>query len=225
MKSDANQNCRIPKTLIWMDPRFLETVFRSPKKKIIMASLDGGRRLGNTDSPFEGPHPRRTRRDARGRRCPRFGAASGRVCHVFLFFFQRLAPTRAHAAETRSESGWFAPNRTVSVETDRIGRRPKRTEMVEIGRNRDNRTTGRGNRTARRSGWRKEGCWLCWRRSDVGFVWSMMGLGNRTVGDERVRVLSILWVCDRRVGIWCNGLGKRMVRLGRWRREASRLYL
>ena len=43
-----------------------------------------------------------------------------------------------------------------------------------------------------------------------------MGLGNRTVGDGRV--LSILWVCDRRVGsvgIWCNGLGKRMVRLGR----------
>ena len=73
---------------------------------------------GCTDAAPEAPHPRPTRCDAamrEGRRWPRIGAASGRVCHVVSFFFRRLAPMRLRLGPIRADLRRLGPYRPKSA--------------------------------------------------------------------------------------------------------------
>ena len=67
--------------------------------------------------------------------CPRVGSTS----KPFFFFspteLHRLGLIRADSALIRTEPGRFGQNQVISAESSRISRRPKRTEMVETGRN------------------------------------------------------------------------------------------
>ena len=73
---------------------------------------------GCTDAAPEEPHPHPTRCDAamrEGRRWPRIGAASGRVCHVVSFFFCRLAPMRLRLGPIRADLRRLGPYRPKSA--------------------------------------------------------------------------------------------------------------